>query len=197
MPCNERFISLSPAQLSASPYESVMGPRCVTPHLCYPLEENSETLLAFSCPLAATPLRGLLDQNKLKKALWTLAVFNLSPSLVLTPALSLSPFRPPFFMSCFLLLYIQEKKRETCSFLVPCITSRFNSFIATLAPALHPTLKHLQVFISRLSLSSSRFYTFSPCRPFFVRLSSLSMNVLFLTVLTVPSHYLSYQGSVL
>lgn len=118
MPCNERFISLSPAQLSASPYESVMGPRCVTPHLCYPLKENSETLLAFSCPLAATPLRGLLDQNKLKKALWTLAVFNLSPSLVLTPALSPSPSRPLFFSSCFRFsllkksVYTREKKRH-------------------------------------------------------------------------------------
>lgn len=75
------------------------------------------------------------------------------------------------FLSCFLLskkVYTQETKRETCPFLVPRITSYFNSFIAALSPALHLTLKHLRVFI--LSLSSSRFYTFSPCLPFFCSL---------------------------
>lgn len=63
--------------------------------------EKSEALLAFSCPLAATPPSASLDQNKLKKALWTLSVFNLSLPLVLTLSLPFVSHSPPvFFLSC-------------------------------------------------------------------------------------------------
>lgn len=63
------------------------GPCCFALHFDFLLKAKSEALLAFSPPLAATPLSGLLDRNKLKKALWTLSVFNLSPPLVLTLSL--------------------------------------------------------------------------------------------------------------
>lgn len=57
-------------------YGSVVG---LAVSLCILLKEKSERLLAFSCPSAASPRSGLLDQNKLKRALWTLSIFNLRP----------------------------------------------------------------------------------------------------------------------
>lgn len=67
--------------------------------LFFLLKAKSEASLAFSCPLPATPQSGSSDQNKLKKALWTLSVFNLSPILILTLYFSLS-LTPTLFLSC-------------------------------------------------------------------------------------------------
>lgn len=86
---------------------------CVTPRFDLLLKAKSEVLLAFSCFPAATPLSGLLDQNKLKKALWTLSVFNLFPPLVLTVALFLSHSLPLFqSCSCFSKVYVLRGKKK-------------------------------------------------------------------------------------
>lgn len=127
--------------------------------------EKSEALLAFSCPLAATPPSASLDQNKLKKALWTLSVFNLSLPLVLTLSLPFVSHSPPvFFLSCSSspkkCIYKTKKKHEP-------LTSAFHRHTHLLA-ALYPASDicvSLSLIVSPI-LSLSPCFTFSPCLPF-------------------------------
>lgn len=124
------------------------------------LKAESEVLLAFSRSLAATPLSGLLDQNKLKKALRTLSVFNLFPPLVLSLALFLS-HSLSLFLSCSCFPKCMYKGGGGgCPLPVPRQTSHFNPYSAYCTSHLLLThFKHLWVFISHCL-----------CHPFFVSL---------------------------
>lgn len=123
--------------------------------------------MAFSCPLAATPLSGLLDRNKLKKALWTLSVFNLSPPLVLSLALSPSHSLTTFSPSCSCApKSVHTRKKETHS--TSNLLLQHIRCHAHLSPALYPTLNICECssLVVSIILSLSPCLTFSPCLPF-------------------------------
>lgn len=117
--------------------------------LFFLLKAKSEASLAFSCPLPATPQSGSSDQNKLKKALWTLSVFNLSPILILTLYFSLS-LTPTLSLSCC----FSPKSVYRTKKIKKIITDTHTSYL--------PFTPLFCVFISCCLPSSSPCFTFSP-----------------------------------
>lgn len=78
------------------------------------LKTEKWSIVSISCSLSATLLSGLLDQNKLKKSLWTVSVFNLSPPHLFWLWLCFSGTHSHSFSVMFILLkkvHVQRTKK--------------------------------------------------------------------------------------